>query len=784
MMFFLLFLIAFFVFIFLVLTFRDLSPLQAFYKTVKRLTGVNLAPQPLPMDSPFSRPSGAFAQVRPPHRPIVLNLDTYEGTGQGCHPDVLYIPEGFGAGGWRYWMAMTPYPHARDRFENPSIYASHDGLNWEAPGSNPVVQPPPLKTDHLSDTDMIFTGGRLRLYYRESLYSRRPAEHRIHVTESQDGITWTQSRCVLSSQRDLLCSPSVVEVDGTFLLWEVSGDAVWRRESSDGFTWGQPERTVTTGLPSGQVPWHLDVHRKGGKLHVILNSRGVAGHRLHYGRSLNGGRSWEIDPYLIDRVYGFEWGQHYRATMIAHPEADGVYQMWYSARSREQVWSIAYMHLIERGNTMIPVDVVPSATASNSLPPSGSDHIGAMEKEGFRRQEENALVSVIIPAFNARSTIRETLESVQAQIYRNLDIVIVDDGSSDGTPDAVADLAANDPRVTIIRRERNGGIPSTRNIGIKASRGIYLSFVDADDLWHPEKIRLQVEKMNACGPNVGVVYSWCTYMDATTRIIPRRVFAGTFEGEVYSQLLMSNFVNNTWLVRRSCLDAIGGYREDLVTGNEDLQIYLDLAAIYDFVVVPKFLTAYRLLPSSKSHDVWNMRAGHKSVLEQARKEHPSLPAWLFRWSEANQLWFLGFRCLRAGRTGEGVRLLLATIQRDPSFILRPTVRQTLARAISGKLQVSAAMQEEGPRRRFLDGGPPPELEVPRVTSWIEKWRSKRISNVSVRSAPVRSAPVRSTAVLVATPGASSQSASSGISPHSSPMLRADHSLSHGGANPG
>jgi glycosyltransferase involved in cell wall biosynthesis len=387
--------------------------------------------------------------------------------------------------------------------------------------------------------------------------------------------------------------------------------------------------------------------------------------------------------------------------------------------------------------------------------------------ETMSRREDDALVSVIIPAFNARSTIRETLESVQAQTYRNLDIIIVDDGSSDGTPDAVADLAANDPRVTIIRRERNGGIPSTRNIGIQASRGVYLSFVDADDLWHPEKIRLQVEKMNECGPDVGVVYSWCTYMDATTRIIPRRVFAATFEGEVYSQLLMGNFVNNTWLVRRSCLDAVGGYREDLVTGNEDLQIYLDLAALYDFVVVPRFLTAYRLLPGSKSHDVWNMRAGHKSVLTLARREHPSLPAWLLRWSEANQLWFLGFRCLRAGRKGEGGRLLLATIRRDPSFILRPTVRQTLIRAISGKLHGFAAVQENGPRRPFLDGGPPPELEVPRVSSWIEKWRSRRISSVSVRTS---------------TAGASGQAATSGKSAHSSPMLRANPGLSHGGVN--
>jgi glycosyltransferase involved in cell wall biosynthesis len=730
----LLFLIGFLTVLLAVLTIRDLSPLRALYKLIRRLTGINLEPQPLPMDAPFSLPSGVMGHGDALHRPIVLNLTTYEGTGQACHPDVLYIPQGFGSGNWRYWMALTPYPHARDKFENPSVYASHDGLNWVAPGSNPVIPAPLAKRDHLSDVDMIFTGGRLRLYYRESLYSRKPAEHRILATESANGITWSEPRCVLSSQ-DLLCSPSVIEKDGIFILWEVSGDVIRRRESRDGFTWDLPSPSVATGLPNGQVPWHLDVYPEGGKLHLVLNSRGVAGHRLHYGFSLDGGHSWEVHSYLIERAYGFEWGQHYRATMIAHPEKPGLYQFWYSARSREQVWSIAYMHLTEHGNTMIPVDVTPSATATypdfDSIE-ADPKRVRAEAVADVPSRDEQELVSVIIPAYNARETIREALESVRAQTYINLDIVIVDDGSRDGTLEAVKDLAEIDSRVSLIRRDQNGGIPTTRNIGIKASRGVYLSFLDADDLWHPDKIRLQVEKMRQCGPNVAVVYSWCTYMDKDTRIIPGRVFAGTFEGDVYTQLLMGNFVNNTWLVRRSCVEAVGGYREDLRTGNEDLQIYLDLAARFDFVVVPQFLTAYRLLPSSKSHDVWNMKLGHRAILDRVRREHPLLPNWLFRWSEANQLWFLGFRCLRSGRWDEGIRLLIDAVHTDPGFVLRPTVRKTFMRGIFRKLTGRQILQSEmGPRYKFLDGGPPPVLPVPEITSRIERWRLNRISLVGV-----------------------------------------------------
>jgi cellulose synthase/poly-beta-1,6-N-acetylglucosamine synthase-like glycosyltransferase len=182
----------------------------------------------------------------------------------------------------------------------------------------------------------------------------------------------------------------------------------------------------------------------------------------------------------------------------------GIYQFWYSPRSGNLAWFVVYMHLIEREDSMIHVEVTPSATSFNSGVKSVPDYAGSLEGSGW--QENVELVSVVIPSFNARSTIREALMSVQSQTYRNLDIVIVDDASTDGTLDAVADLAETDSRVRLIRREQNGGIPSTRNIGINASRGVYLSFLDADDLWHPDKIRLQVEKMRECGPEVAVVY--------------------------------------------------------------------------------------------------------------------------------------------------------------------------------------------------------------------------------------------------------------------------------------
>jgi glycosyltransferase involved in cell wall biosynthesis len=341
---------------------------------------------------------------------------------------------------------------------------------------------------------------------------------------------------------------------------------------------------------------------------------------------------------------------------------------------------------------------------------------------------------VIIPAFNSRATIREAVESVLNQTYRQLEVLVIDDASKDGTLEEIRDLALRDARLRLIRQERNAGAPASRNRGIWASRGEYLAFLDADDLWHPQKLALQVAKMDACGPEVGVVYTWCTYMDWDGYIIPNRVFAGEYEGDVYGALLDGNFINNTWLVRRSCLETIGGYRAELAIGNEDLQIYLDLAERYDFVVVPEFLTAYRLNPSSKSHDVWGMKRGHEAVLSQARSRHPSLPAWLFRWSASNQSFFLAFQCLRQRRWLEGLQLVLITFLRDPGFFARPffwgIVRRAFARKV-GKVPPPSA----GPKRRYLDGGPPPKLPVPQNDSPEELERRRRVASVKVRERP-------------------------------------------------
>src|SRR5579862_4587648 len=120
---------------------------------------------------------------------------------------------------------------------------------------------------------------------------------------------------------------------------------------------------------------------------------------------------------------------------------------------------------------------------------------------------EGDLVSVVVPVWNSERFLKKTVESVLAQTYRRLELIVVDDGSTDRSPDIVKSIAAHDDRVRLFRTE-NRGAAAARNLGISQSRGPFVALLDNDDLWHPEKIARQVEVLRRSPPEVGLVYCW------------------------------------------------------------------------------------------------------------------------------------------------------------------------------------------------------------------------------------------------------------------------------------
>jgi glycosyltransferase involved in cell wall biosynthesis len=284
------------------------------------------------------------------------------------------------------------------------------------------------------------------------------------------------------------------------------------------------------------------------------------------------------------------------------------------------------------------------------------------------------LVSVVIPAYNAEAYIATSLRGVTAQAYRNLEIIVVDDGSRDATATIVRSLAADDPRIKL-QQQQNAGVAAARNRGIEASSGDLVAPLDADDLWQPSKIERQVAVMQRGSPKVGLVYAWFVQIDEAGMVtrLPRAK-RRIYEGDVFRDLVARNFIGNgsSPLMRKECVLEAGGYDPELrrqqAQGCEDFKLYLAIAERWHFGAVPAFLVGYRQSPTSMSEDLAQMKRSRDLVMAEVRRRHPELPSSIFRVSNANGCFWLASKAKRARRPLAAASYLARMVASDPASL--------------------------------------------------------------------------------------------------------------------
>nr|WP_205923238.1 glycosyltransferase family A protein [Rhizobium leguminosarum] len=238
------------------------------------------------------------------------------------------------------------------------------------------------------------------------------------------------------------------------------------------------------------------------------------------------------------------------------------------------------------------------------------------------------LITIVIPAYNAERTLAETLASVSSQSYDKLEILVVDDGSRDSTFELASDYGLSDRRIRVLRQD-NGGVARARNHGIREARGFYIAPVDADDVWHPEKIERQLQALRKLPGGHGVAYNWYAAIDENGIIFghSRPVM---HEGNIFEPLLRENFIGNgsTPLMPRAEILRCGGYdaglRDNGAEGCEDLKLYLALAEILPFALVPDFLTGYRFTRGNMSSNAYRMLKSHSLVMAPIITRYPQL----------------------------------------------------------------------------------------------------------------------------------------------------------------
>ncbi|WP_434710988.1 glycosyltransferase family 2 protein [Rhizobium sp. YTUHZ045] len=241
-------------------------------------------------------------------------------------------------------------------------------------------------------------------------------------------------------------------------------------------------------------------------------------------------------------------------------------------------------------------------------------------------------VAVVIPAYNAEEFIAATLRSVVDQTHSALEIVVVDDGSTDDTASICREFAAADPRITILST-KNRGVAAARNAGIEASRSSYIAFIDADDLWHPTYVERMLSALHPLPDAWGAVYALHRLVDSEG-YCTKSGSSLSARGFILIRHLVFRFVGNGsgFMVRRAVIDKIGGYDSSYanqgIGGCEDFDFELRTAEHFKIEAVPLGLVGYRVHSAAMSADRSRMARALLAVTEQCVARNPGLPPFV------------------------------------------------------------------------------------------------------------------------------------------------------------
>ncbi|MEH2183594.1 glycosyltransferase [Nostoc sp.] len=251
-------------------------------------------------------------------------------------------------------------------------------------------------------------------------------------------------------------------------------------------------------------------------------------------------------------------------------------------------------------------------------------------------------ISVIIPTCNNEKTIKHTIQSVLNQTFTDLELIVINDGSEDSTLEVVTKI--QDSRIKVFSYSNAGGNVS-RNRGLDHAVGEFVSFLDADDLWTPDKLQSQLKALQK-NVTAKVAYSWTDYIDENGQFLlsGKRI---NVNGNGYEKLLLNNFLENgsNPLIYRKALITLGGFDESLKAA-QDWDMWLRLASNFDFICVPSVQILYRISSNSVSSNLVRQEKTCLQVLEKAYKEKPSTLKQSWNISLANLYKYLTCKALQ------------------------------------------------------------------------------------------------------------------------------------------
>lgn len=295
---------------------------------------------------------------------------------------------------------------------------------------------------------------------------------------------------------------------------------------------------------------------------------------------------------------------------------------------------------------------------------------------------EQHVASVVMPAFNVAPYVRESVESVLRQSFSSLELIVVDDGSTDGTLDQLWNIA--DPRLRIVQQS-NGGSSAARNNGIQIASGKYIGFLDADDLWAPNKLETHIRFLDQ-HPEIDLTFSRSEIIDEFGQRTGRT--SVPVSGEVsFKDLVIDNVVNNgsAVVMRRAALDQAGYFDMEL-KACVDLDLWLRVALLrpHNTYCFGQLLTKYRMRSGQITKDwrrmetEWAKMFAKMRIIAGAQAERVSAKA------RGKFSRYLAYIAYENGDYTNSSRLLLRSLRVSPLSVIIDRRTWVLASALGAR----------------------------------------------------------------------------------------------------
>lgn len=297
-------------------------------------------------------------------------------------------------------------------------------------------------------------------------------------------------------------------------------------------------------------------------------------------------------------------------------------------------------------------------------------------------KRKNPLVSIIIPTRNRFNLLKRSINSVLNQSYKNIEVIVIDDASSDGTYQFLKSI--KDKRVRLIHLKKHQGAAKARNAGLKKAKGELVAFNDDDDIWDEKKLEEQVKAFAKASPKVGVVYTRMKRPSGKkVKYFPEEVVGekGKREEDVQKELFLENFVGlPTAVIKKECFEKVGLFDEKLPC-YEDWELFLRLSKAFHFKYLPQILVEAPILPTGLTTKRKVVLKASEIIFQKHRRtierDKQVLAAWQFR---------LGDLYYHQEKMAKARNLLRQAFNNRPSFkYFRAIVKTFLGKGISETL---------------------------------------------------------------------------------------------------